>query len=63
MKQIKFKARRVSNNKIVRGNWYTESRPNNAQKVAEGLVGERLKNFMVVVKDIKEGKPIKCQEE
>lgn len=53
MKQIKFKARRVSNNKVVRGNWFVELRPNNPQRIAERLVGERLKNFMVVVKDVR----------
>ena len=53
MKQIKFKARKVSDNKVVRGNWFVELRPNNPQRIAERLVGERLKNFMVVVKDVK----------
>lgn len=53
MKQVKFKARKVSNNKVVRGNWFVELRPNNPQRIAEMLVGEKLKNFMVVVKDVK----------
>lgn len=52
MKQVRFKARRISNNKVVRGSWFTELRPNRAQRIAEILVGERLKNFMVVVKDV-----------
>lgn len=54
MKQVKFRARKVSNNKLVRGNWFCESRPNNPQRTAQMLVGEKLKNFIVVVKDIKE---------
>ena len=53
MKQVRFKARRVSNNKVVRGNWFVELRPNNPQRIAEMLVGERLKNFMVFVKDVR----------
>ena len=61
MKQIKFKGR--VNGKVVRGNWYCSVRPNRAQTVAENLIGHKIDNFMFVVKDIKEGKPIKCQEE
>ena len=53
MKLIKFKARRVSNNKVVRGNWLAGTRPHNAQKIAERLVGERLKNFVSVATDFK----------
>lgn len=61
MKQVKFKGK--VNGKVVRGNWYCANRPNNAKKVAERLVQNKIDNFMFVVKDIKEGKPIKCEEE
>lgn len=53
MKLIKFKARRVSDNKVVKGSWLAGARPNNAQKIAEMLAKGRLKNFMFVVKDMK----------
>ena len=53
MKLIKFKARRVSDNKLVRGSWLASARPNCAQKIAERLAKGKLKNFMLVVKDIK----------
>ena len=53
MKQVRFKARRVSNNKVVRGNWFVELRQNNPQRIAEMLVGDRLKNFVFVVRDVR----------
>ena len=53
MKQVRFRARRISDNKLVRGNWFVELRPNNPQRTAEMIVGERLKNFVVVVRDMR----------
>lgn len=51
MKQVRFKG--LVNGKLIRGNWFCESRPNNAQRIAERLIGYRLSKFMFVVKDIK----------
>ena len=51
MKQVRFKG--LVNGKLIRGNWFCESRPNNAQRIAERLIGCRLSKFMFVVRDIK----------
>ena len=60
MKQVKFKGK-VSG-KLVRGFWFCADRPNRAQTVAERLVGDKIINFMFVIKDIKE-RIIKCEVE
>ena len=58
MKQIKFKGK--VNGKVVKGSWFCAERPNRAQTVAERLVGNKITNFMFVVKYIKEHL-IKCE--
>jgi len=58
MKQVKFKCK--VNGKIVRGYWFCAVRPMRAQTIAERLVGDRITNFMFVIKDIKEH-IIKCE--
>jgi hypothetical protein len=58
MKQVKFRGK--VNGKIVRGSWFCAERPNRAQTIAERLVGDKIINFMFVVKDIKDHM-IKCE--
>ena len=58
MKQIKFKGK--VNGKVIKGSWFCAERPNRAKTVAERLVGNKITNFMFVVKDIKEHM-IKCE--
>jgi len=58
MKQIRFKGK--VNGRTVRGYWFCEIRPNRAQTVAERLVGNKITNFMFVIKDIKTT-AIKCE--
>ncbi len=59
MKQVKFKGK--VNGRVVKGYWFCEVRPNRAQTVAERLVGNKITNFMLVIKDVKE-RMIKCGE-
>jgi len=59
MKQVKFKCK--ANGKTVKGYWLCTERPNRAQTIAERLVGNRITNFMFVIKDVKE-RMIKCGE-
>ncbi len=59
MKQVKFKGK--INGKLVRGSWFCETRPMRAQTIAERLAGNKITNFMFVIKDIKE-RMIKCGE-
>jgi hypothetical protein len=58
MKQVRFKGK--VNGRTVRGYWFCETRPNRAQTVAERLVGNKITNFMFVIKDIKTT-AIKCE--
>lgn len=51
MKQVVFKGR--IKGKEVKGAWLCEARPNNAKKIAERLIGNKLDNFMFVVKEIR----------
>lgn len=60
MKQVKFKGK--VNGRVVKGSWFCAERPNRALTVAERLVGDKITNFMFVVKDIKDHM-IKCEVE
>ena len=51
MKQVRFKV--LVNGKLIKGNWFCESRPNNAQRIIERLIGCRISKCMFVVKDVK----------
>lgn len=61
MKQVKFKCK--VNEKEIKGNWFCDTRPTNPKKIAERLIGHKVENFVFAIKDIKEGKPIKCEVE
>lgn len=59
MKQVKFRCK--TNGKTIKGSWFCTERPNRAQTIAERLIGNRITNFMFVIKDVKE-RMIKCGE-
>ena len=59
MKQIKFKG--LVDNKVVKGNWYCSIRPSNPKIIAERLLQHKIDKFVYAIKEIKEGKSIKCE--